>query len=73
VAVEQLDHAAGLSGAVHPLVEARHVERVDQPDPAVDHQRMRGPRPRLAHAPSEAAVELVHPAHVHGQDGSVIV
>ena len=72
VAVEQLDDAARLAGGAHPLVQAGDVERIDQPDAAVDDERVRGARPGLAQSPAEAALELVYPAHVHGQDGSVV-
>ena len=65
VAVEQLDDAGGLAELTHAIVEPVDVEDVEEPDPAVAGDSVRGALEvlRLVGLPAEAALELVHDPH----------
>ena len=59
VTVEQLEHAGRLTRRANTLLDARAVHRINEPDAAVDNQRVRAALHELVHDPAEAGVELV--------------
>ena len=67
VAVEQLDDARGLAERADPLLHPVPVDRVDQPDLAVEHERVRAALQdrRLGRDPADAPLLLVAEANVH--------
>jgi hypothetical protein len=60
VAVEQLQHTCRLAQRAHALVELGRVDRIDQPDAALDKQRVRAATHELVQGPAEAALPLVN-------------
>ncbi len=59
VPVEELDHARGLTGRAHPLLEGLVGQGIDEPAGPVHDERMRVPFEKAHLAPAEAVVELV--------------
>src|SRR5215203_5880788 len=59
VPVEELDDGLGLAECPDPLVDPRHVDRVEDEHRPADPQRMRGSREETGLGPAEAALEPV--------------
>ena len=59
VAIEQLQHPCRLAQRAHAFVELPCVDRIDQPDAAVDEERVRGAAHELVQGPAEAALPLI--------------
>ena len=70
VAVLQLDHPGRTAGGADPLLDAFAVDGIDQPDAAVDDERMRAALHELVDDPAEAGVELVAEADVHSEEST---
>ena len=62
VPVDQLDHAGRLAERANALLDAVAVDRVDQPDAAVDGECVRRSVQALGLGPAEAVLELVDEA-----------
>jgi hypothetical protein len=63
--VEQLQHARRLAERTHALLELRCVDRVDQPDAALDEKGVRRAPHELLLGPAEAALPLVNSLEPH--------
>ena len=70
VPVDQLDHAGRLAERADALLDALAVDRIDQPDAAVDGERVRRALHRRALHPAEAVLELVDEADAHALSSS---
>jgi len=65
VTIEQLQHSRGLAKGAYPLGQPGAVERVDQPDAAVDPERVGRAPHALLGKPAEGIVALVNRQPLH--------
>ncbi len=70
MAIQQLDDPGRTAGGADPLFDAFAVEGIDQPDAAVDDERMRAAVHELVDDPAEACVEFVAEADVHPEEST---
>jgi hypothetical protein len=68
--IQQLDDPGRTAGGADPLFDAFAVDGIDQPDAAVDDERMRAAVHELLDDPAEAGVELVAEADVHSEEST---
>ena len=64
VAVEQLDDTGRRACGTHTLLHPGVVHRIDEPDTAVDDERVRATPHELVLDPAEAGLELVYGVHL---------